>query len=1244
MQQLAAATVSQAAACLQPSEQHLQQCLQGIYSGEADQIGVLPTLQLNTQPVNTHSRRSSQNFFSASSNGIVLFEPFGGMCSGLEMCLRNGIQVIQYLYADTDPDAQAVASHRMQQLHQQYPKHLPDSAIQHSMQLLPANVQQINSEQLFSIAASHREAPWLVVGGFPCQEFSMAGPSRGLQGSRSQLLFSLISIIGTLQQLLPVPPAYIIENVAFQHHSKPSIAEDDFNKVCQLIGTPVSFDAAQLGSLAHRIRNYWTNLCSVQQLQASLQLVKPPAGRTVNQILPQHRVPMPVSRPDREPQYPINYPGQPRAVWPTLMGRTGSYAFRPGQPGSLLDISDPRQPVWTEPTAEEREQALGYLIGSTAVPGLSQQQRSRILGQAMDANALQFLMAVSLAWWKHSSARSIDFITPVLQGLTRAHQQCTELLQSQHCSSSAAPLSSSSAAATYGGSYNPPVGYGLLAASSSHRALPFLSRQEYLPTYTQLCTLAASAAAAEHPVKPLSGSVDICTDNPAMATLQQGQHPAGLSKPERWRITKRLRDYCWIDGHLYRHMSDGSTRQVPPPDQRKGIIMLCHEKYGHFGVRRTAAQLLLQFWWGNLVADVRQVVSQCLHCSRERAAFVARPRELQSIPISTAGFRWHADLAEDLPVTVRGNQHVLVAIEAFTKFLVATPLKDKTAATASVAFTQHVLAVFAAPGMVVTDSGAAFGTEFSQMLADALVEHSNSSPYHPQANGQAEKAVHIVKASLKRMASSKHSTADWDLDVSSLVMGYNCSPSLSTRFAPYLLMFAREPVISPYAQLLNQPIDYDCPETAQQDLLQRQQLVKRYMPAALQNLAIAQHRDQLRYLRGKAAASVTFAVGDFVYRKNHQINSPLQPAAKPNILRIVSIKDSGVCQLQGRCGTITECRVEEIAPCHLQLDGTIDPALQDNVEDIMCEVCGTDELADRLLLCELCNQGWHTFCLSPPLATVPEGLWICPDCTAAGKTEADALKQQQRRQQQQQQQPQPNIFPDAAMRRRDEAAAKLHGRLISRMFKDPLTKKPTKYLGRLHYRGPLSRPYYFRVVYEDGDMEDLSMARVKGKLLPESRSLPAGVSIPEPATLAMAQQQLISCVVAAASTTRLPLAAAEVSLDAATLLVEYMQHSLDRPLHDHITQNQSLVAAMQQLGLTVSTATPTAPYFGLITAPTAEALTQCLTSFKQLQAEWIACCLPCSMDSQQRRLVSIMSAHCGSAILMQKKHRWLILG
>ena len=60
--------------------------------------------------------------------GITLYEPFGGLCAGLEMALRNGIRVNHYLYSDTDVAAQTVMRYRIVQLAALYGSLLPPTA------------------------------------------------------------------------------------------------------------------------------------------------------------------------------------------------------------------------------------------------------------------------------------------------------------------------------------------------------------------------------------------------------------------------------------------------------------------------------------------------------------------------------------------------------------------------------------------------------------------------------------------------------------------------------------------------------------------------------------------------------------------------------------------------------------------------------------------------------------------------------------------------------------------------------------------------------------------------------------------------------------------------------------------------------------------------------------------------------------------------------------------------------------
>lgn len=48
-----------------------------------------------------------------------------------------------------------------------------------------------------------------------------------------------------------------------------------------------------------------------------------------------------------------------------------------------------------------------------------------------------------------------------------------------------------------------------------------------------------------------------------------------------------------------------------------------------------------------------------------------------------------------------------------------------------------------------------------------------------------------------------------------------------------------------------------------------------------------------------------------------------------------------------------------------------------------CEVCldkGDDE---QIMFCDQCDRGWHLYCLRPPLAKPPRGMWYCPTCQQA---------------------------------------------------------------------------------------------------------------------------------------------------------------------------------------------------------------------------------------------------------------------
>eukprot|EP00316_Scyphosphaera_apsteinii_P008183 CAMPEP_0119337830 /NCGR_PEP_ID=MMETSP1333-20130426/94806_1 /TAXON_ID=418940 /ORGANISM="Scyphosphaera apsteinii, Strain RCC1455" /LENGTH=466 /DNA_ID=CAMNT_0007348969 /DNA_START=82 /DNA_END=1482 /DNA_ORIENTATION=- len=52
-------------------------------------------------------------------------------------------------------------------------------------------------------------------------------------------------------------------------------------------------------------------------------------------------------------------------------------------------------------------------------------------------------------------------------------------------------------------------------------------------------------------------------------------------------------------------------------------------------------------------------------------------------------------------------------------------------------------------------------------------------------------------------------------------------------------------------------------------------------------------------------------------------------------------------------------------------------------EDYPCSICMDRDDAGSMLLCDLCDEAFHIYCLEPPLDEIPEGQWFCKMCARA---------------------------------------------------------------------------------------------------------------------------------------------------------------------------------------------------------------------------------------------------------------------
>jgi transposase InsO family protein len=78
-------------------------------------------------------------------------------------------------------------------------------------------------------------------------------------------------------------------------------------------------------------------------------------------------------------------------------------------------------------------------------------------------------------------------------------------------------------------------------------------------------------------------------------------------------------------------------------------------------------------------------------------------------------------------------------VDYFTKWVEGMPTFDNTRKIAALFIFNHIIKRFKIPQTIITDRGSHFKNFMISELTEKLgLQHENSTPYYPQANGQVE--------------------------------------------------------------------------------------------------------------------------------------------------------------------------------------------------------------------------------------------------------------------------------------------------------------------------------------------------------------------------------------------------------------------------------------------------------------------------------------------------------------------------
>ena len=162
---------------------------------------------------------------------------------------------------------------------------------------------------------------------------------------------------------------------------------------------------------------------------------------------------------------------------------------------------------------------------------------------------------------------------------------------------------------------------------------------------------------------------------------------------------------------------------------------------GHLGKRKTYRKIIERFYRPELKKDVYKYVQTCDLCQKVKVTIKNRAELIPILPTRTNQIVV-TDFAGPFKTTVRGNRYLMIIVDCFGKYLVSIPLPDKETTTSARAILENWFWTYGIPERVLSDRGKEFRSKLWDAMCELLdIERVNTTPWHPEGDGQSEKSV-----------------------------------------------------------------------------------------------------------------------------------------------------------------------------------------------------------------------------------------------------------------------------------------------------------------------------------------------------------------------------------------------------------------------------------------------------------------------------------------------------------------------
>ncbi len=326
-------------------------------------------------------------------------------------------------------------------------------------------------------------------------------------------------------------------------------------------------------------------------------------------------------------------------------------------------------------------------------------------------------------------------------------------------------------------------------------------------------------------------------------------------------------EYRVLDGVILR-----GTRIFVPNSRsvKTEILYECHDIpiAGHGGAAKTSALVQRTFYWKNLHRDVIEYVNSCALCQANKSSNQLPAGPLQPIPIPEK--RWHTitmDFIMPLPRTSSGYDAIVGWVDKVSKMVHFAPTHTTVTAPEVAKLTfKHIVRLHGIPSAIISDRDVRFTSHFWEELWKLSGTKLNrSTAYHPQSDGQTERANRTLEQMMRNYINHFHS--DWDEHLTALEIAANNHVQSSTGFSPFFMNYGQE-INLPINSAIPSSLISQCNNPTAIELISN---LHDHLQLAKQNMEEAQHRQSSQ--ANQHRRELQFNEGDLVMLSTQNLRS-----------------------------------------------------------------------------------------------------------------------------------------------------------------------------------------------------------------------------------------------------------------------------------------------------------------------------------------------------------------------------------